>query len=39
MPGYNFNHFTGKRKGRTSKKNRKKKIRVKRIHQSKYSKH
>ena len=34
MPAYNFNHFTGKTRGKTS---RKKKIRVKRIHQNKYS--
>lgn len=36
MLGYNFNHFTGKTKGKTS---RKKKIRVKRNHKNKYEKY
>lgn len=33
MPGYNFNHFTGKTKGKAL---RKKKVRVKRSHKNKY---
>lgn len=36
MPGYNFNHFTGKIRGKAS---RKKKIRVKRNHKNKYKKY
>lgn len=36
MSGYNFNHFTGKTKGKTS---RKKKIRMKQNHKNKYEKY
>ena len=36
MSGYNFNHFTGKTRGKTS---RKKKIRAKRNHKNKYEKY
>lgn len=36
MPGYNFNHFTGKTKCGDPRKNRKKKIRIKRVHRNKY---
>lgn len=38
MPGYNFNHFTGKKKHGNPRKNRKKKAKVKSIHKNKYSK-
>lgn len=38
MPGYNFNHFTGKKKDSDPRKNRKKKARVKRVHKNKYAK-
>ena len=36
IPGYNFNHFTGKAKSGNSRKNRKKKVRIKKIHRNKY---
>lgn len=36
MYGYNFNHFTGKTRDKTS---RKKKIRVKQNHKNKYEKY
>ena len=39
MAGYNFNHFTGKTKHGNTRRNRKKKIRVKRVHRNKYNKH
>lgn len=38
MPGYNFNHFTGKTRSSDPRKNRKKKIRIKRVHRNKYEK-
>ena len=36
MSGYNFNHFTGKTRGKAS---RKKKIRMKQNHKDKYEKY
>lgn len=36
IPGYNFNHFTGKTKSGNPRKNRKKKVRIKKIHRNKY---
>ena len=36
MPGHNSNHFTGKTKSGDPRKNRKKKIRIKRVHRNKY---
>ncbi len=36
MPGHNFNHFTGKTKSRNPRRNRKKKISVKKVHRNKY---
>lgn len=39
MPGYNFNHFTGKTKSGNVRKNRKKKERKNREHINKYEKY
>lgn len=39
MPGYNFNHFTGKTKSGNTRKSRKKKERKTRMHTNKYEKY
>ena len=39
MPGYNFNHFTGKTKSGNTRKNRKKKERKTKAHTNKYEKY
>ncbi len=36
MLGHNFNYFTGKTKSGNPRRNRKKKIRVKKVHRNKY---